>query len=115
MAISRRAFGVGLIAASAAGTGGYVYLRQHRGAGGEPAQRRRHRAGFARAHRWRCGDVVSTHGLQAAVIGKLFDDYVAGGAGAQPLIVGYENQLIEWVLQDADRWKRVEAVRPRSR
>jgi hypothetical protein len=44
--------------------------------------------------------------------GKLFDDYVAGGAGAQPLIVGYENQLIEWVLQDADRWKRVELSAP---
>ena len=29
MAISRRAFGIGLLAASAAGTGGYVYLRQH--------------------------------------------------------------------------------------
>jgi hypothetical protein len=44
--------------------------------------------------------------------GKLFDDYVAGGPGAQPLIVGYENQLIEWVLQDADRWKRVEQNAP---
>jgi hypothetical protein len=44
--------------------------------------------------------------------GKLFDDYIAGGPGAQPLIVGYENQLIEWVLQDADRWKRVEASAP---
>src|SRR3954470_23951554 len=29
MAISRRAFGIGLLATSAAGTGGYVYLRQH--------------------------------------------------------------------------------------
>src|SRR5258708_39620775 len=29
MAITRRAFGIGLIAASAAGTGSYVYLRQH--------------------------------------------------------------------------------------
>src|SRR5258708_36448564 len=29
MAISRRAFGIGLVAASAAGTGGYVYLREH--------------------------------------------------------------------------------------
>ena len=47
-----------------------------------------------------------------AATGRLFDDYVAGGAGAQPLIVGYENQLIEWVLQDADRWKRVEANAP---
>jgi len=29
MTISRRAFGIGLVAASAAATGGYVYLRQH--------------------------------------------------------------------------------------
>src|SRR5882757_677557 len=29
MAISRRAFGIGLLATSGAGTGGYVYLRQH--------------------------------------------------------------------------------------
>jgi hypothetical protein len=29
MAISRRAFGVGLVAASAAATGGYLYLREH--------------------------------------------------------------------------------------
>jgi hypothetical protein len=29
MAVSRRSFGIGLLAASAAGTGGYVYLRQH--------------------------------------------------------------------------------------
>jgi hypothetical protein len=42
--------------------------------------------------------------------GKLFDDY--GGAGARRLIVGYENQLVEWVLQDPDRWKRVEANAP---
>jgi hypothetical protein len=64
------------------------------------------------------GDVATLFrrmGYKPPSSGKLFDDYVAGGAGAQPLIVGYENQLIEWVLQDADRWKRVEAVRPRSR
>ena len=29
MAISRRAFGIGLVAASAAATGGYLYLRDH--------------------------------------------------------------------------------------
>ncbi len=51
-------------------------------------------------------------GFKPPSSGKLFDDYVAGGAGAQPLIVGYENQLVEWVLQDADRWKRVEANAP---
>jgi hypothetical protein len=42
--------------------------------------------------------------------GKIFDDYVAGGPGAEPLVVGYENQLIEWILADPDRWARVEAA-----
>jgi hypothetical protein len=61
------------------------------------------------------GDVATVFrrmGYKPPSSGKLFDDYVAGGAGAQPLIVGYENQLIEWVLQDADRWKRVEQNAP---
>jgi len=61
------------------------------------------------------GDVATVFrrmGYKPPSSGKLFDDYVAGGAGAQPLIVGYENQLIEWVLQDADRWKRVELSAP---
>ncbi|MBR1126471.1 hypothetical protein JQ628_33470 [Bradyrhizobium lablabi] len=61
------------------------------------------------------GDVATVFrrmGYKPPSSGKLFDDYVAGGAGAQPLIVGYENQLIEWVLQDAERWKRVEASAP---
>jgi hypothetical protein len=51
-------------------------------------------------------------GYKPSSSGKLFDDYIAGGPGAQPLIVAYENQLIEWVLADADRWKRVEANAP---
>jgi hypothetical protein len=61
------------------------------------------------------GDVATVFrrmGFKPPSSGKLFDDYVAGGAGAQPLIVGYENQLVEWVLQDSDRWKRVEASAP---
>ena len=51
-------------------------------------------------------------GFKPPSSGKLFDDYVAGGAGAEPLIVGYENQLVEWVLQDAERWKRVQDNAP---
>jgi hypothetical protein len=51
-------------------------------------------------------------GFKPPSSGKLFDDYIAGGAGAQPLIVGYENQLVEWVLQDADRWKRLQDNAP---
>lgn len=43
---------------------------------------------------------------------RLFEDYLAGGPGVQPLIVGYENQLIEWVLADPERWRRVEASAP---
>jgi hypothetical protein len=61
------------------------------------------------------GDVATVFrrmGFKPPSSGKLFDDYVAGGAGAQPLIVGYENQLVEWVLQDAERWKRLEANAP---
>jgi hypothetical protein len=61
------------------------------------------------------GDVATVFkrmGFKPPSSGKLFDDYIGGGAGAQPLIVGYENQLVEWVLQDADRWKRVEANAP---
>ena len=54
-------------------------------------------------------------GFKPPSSGKLFDDYIAGGAGAQPLIVGYENQLVEWVLQDADRWKRVQDNAPSNR
>ena len=42
--------------------------------------------------------------------GKVFDDYIAGGPGADPFVVGYENQLIEWILADPERWNRVEAA-----
>jgi hypothetical protein len=51
-------------------------------------------------------------GFKPSSSGKLFDDYIAGGAGAQPLVVGYENQLVEWVMQDPERWKRLEASAP---
>jgi hypothetical protein len=61
------------------------------------------------------GDVATVFrrmGFKPPSSGKLFDDYIGGGVGAQPLIVGYENQLVEWVLQDSERWKRVEANAP---
>lgn len=58
------------------------------------------------------GTVFKRMGFKPPSSGKLFDDYIAGGAGAQPLIVGYENQLVEWVLADPERWTRVEANAP---
>jgi hypothetical protein len=58
------------------------------------------------------GTVFRRMGFKPPSSGKLFDDYIGGGVGAQPLIVGYENQLVEWVLQDSERWKRVEGNAP---
>jgi len=48
-------------------------------------------------------------GFKPPSSGRLFEDYLAGGPGVQPMILGYENQLIEWVLADPARWQRVEA------
>lgn len=46
-------------------------------------------------------------GFKSSSSGKVFDDYIAGGPGADPMVVGYENQLVEWILADKERWKRV--------
>jgi hypothetical protein len=46
-------------------------------------------------------------GFKSSSSGKLFEQYIAGGLGGEPMIVGYENQLVEWALADAGRWNRV--------
>ncbi|MBK8160003.1 MAG: substrate-binding domain-containing protein [Rhodospirillaceae bacterium] len=46
-------------------------------------------------------------GFMAPSSGKLFEDYLVGGMGAYPLVVGYESQLLEWSLADPGRWERV--------
>ena len=46
-------------------------------------------------------------GLKSSSSGKLFDQYLAGGFGAEPMVVGYENQLVEWILADPARWQRI--------
>jgi hypothetical protein len=56
--------------------------------------------------------VFKRMGFKPPSSGKIFDDYIGGGPGAAPLVVGYENQLVEWVLADAERWKRMEANAP---
>ena len=55
-------------------------------------------------------DLFRGMGFKSSSSGKVFDDYVAGGPGADPLVVGYENQLVEWIMADRERWKRVEAA-----
>ncbi len=51
-------------------------------------------------------------GYKPSSSGKMFEDYLAGGPGAQPLVIGYENQLLEWILTDPDRWHRLQAATP---
>jgi hypothetical protein len=51
-------------------------------------------------------------GFKPPSSGRLFEDYLAGGPGVQPMVLGYENQLVEWVLADPARWQRVEASAP---
>jgi len=51
--------------------------------------------------------VFRSMGLKASSSSKLFDQYLAGGMGAEPMVVGYENQLVEWILADPARWQRV--------
>ncbi len=51
--------------------------------------------------------VFRSMGLKSSSSGKLFDQYLAGGVGAEPMVVGYENQLVEWILADPARWARV--------
>ena len=55
-------------------------------------------------------DLFRGMGFKSDSSGAVFDDFIAGGPGAQPLVVGYENQLVEWILADTERWKRVEGA-----
>ncbi len=48
-------------------------------------------------------------GFKSNSSGTLFEDYIAGGPGVYPMAVLYENQLLEWALNDEARWQRVMA------
>ena len=61
------------------------------------------------AHGDEAAAIFRTMGLKSSSSGKLFDQYLAGGLGAEPMAVGYENQLIEWILADANRWAAIQA------
>ena len=60
-------------------------------------------------------DIVSVFarmGYKTHSSAKLFEDYLAGGMGGTPIAVGYENQLVEWILQDPARWQSVQGSAP---
>jgi hypothetical protein len=39
--------------------------------------------------------------------GKLFDSFLNEGMGGKPMVVGYESQLIEFVLNQPEAWSRI--------
>ena len=47
-------------------------------------------------------------GFKSYSSGKLFEQYLAGGPGGEPMMVGYENRLVKWVRPDPARGKRME-------
>ena len=51
--------------------------------------------------------IFARMGYMASSSGKMFEDYLVGGMGAFPLVVGYESQLLEWSLSDPTRWQRI--------
>jgi hypothetical protein len=57
----------------------------------------------------RVNAIFESMGFKPPSSGKLFDDYIGGGPGVLPLAVGYENQLVEWILADPARWQKVNA------
>lgn len=46
-------------------------------------------------------------GYKSHSSGSQFEDYLAGGPGSYPMSVGYESQLLEWIIADPARWSRV--------
>jgi hypothetical protein len=46
-------------------------------------------------------------GYQEHSTGILFEQYLQKGVGAYPLIVGYENQIVEFSLQNPQAWPKV--------
>lgn len=38
---------------------------------------------------------------------KLFDSYITKGVGENPIIVGYENQIIEFAAQNPEQWEKI--------
>jgi hypothetical protein len=46
-------------------------------------------------------------GYMENTTGVLFEQYLRNGVGSYPLIVGYENQIVEFALQHADIWPKV--------
>ncbi len=54
-------------------------------------------------------EFFSRQGYQQTGSGDLFQQYLTAGMGAYPLVVGYENQMIEFAAQYPEKWAQVKA------
>jgi hypothetical protein len=57
--------------------------------------------------------IFARMGYKESSSGTHWNSYLNEGMGGKPLIVGYENQMIEFMLADAERWKALQAGRIR--
>jgi ABC-type Fe3+ transport system substrate-binding protein len=50
--------------------------------------------------------MIKNIGFMETSSGTLFESYLIKGKGANPLVIGYENQIIEFALANPDIWNR---------
>lgn len=55
----------------------------------------------------RAKDILDRLGYMEYSSGNLFSSYIEKGMGSSPIIVGYENQLVEFALENPDIWEQV--------
>lgn len=52
-------------------------------------------------------NIFKNVGYMESSSSDIFDQYLRTGVGAKPIIVAYENQIVEFSLQNAEVWKQV--------
>jgi hypothetical protein len=61
----------------------------------------------------RINSIFARMGYKESSSGTHWNSYLNEGMGGKPLIVGYESQMIEFMLADAERWKALQTSRIR--
>ncbi|SCL92905.1 substrate-binding domain-containing protein [Sporanaerobacter sp. PP17-6a] len=51
-------------------------------------------------------DMIKNIGFMETSSGTLFESYLTKGKGANPLVIGYENQIIEFALENPEIWNK---------
>ena len=53
------------------------------------------------------GNIFQKLGYMESSSSDLFDQFLKTGMGAKPLIAGYENQLLEFAVENPDTWEQI--------